>query len=860
MSVLLYAPSIQLIVATTDRNGNSQVYDVSKDIISGTCTLAENTSHTMQCTLLNNGRRYDRLFKPNDRFVLYMKRLQKLLVMTGYLDTVPFFSIWPRSITITGESTLKRLKYHYWDPGSVAAFNLFNQVQGGDPNVVNQPSQNQFNDSGMQDKAVALLTQVGQWDQTKIHFTSLPTSWISKVAALYELIGPQLGLSLNVISPMGIVNGVSPFSVTNGIANGNQLATISPGVNGPDGSGLPDSLATATLYQGAQDIQPLASWYAQMQWQYNNLDGSPSDTVSASVVRPFLAEQKLLVGIAETGQFAVVQIAGWGPPAASGATLGLSQDALDAIGFSPQFNQVMVAWVNNPAAIGVGPFTPSTSSTLFTGGAGGSQGSTSPNAFQTNIPPQGVTSTVAPQYGSTSNLTASPNANAAVAFSVLQAKNNVPYSQADPQSSSTGFDCSGLVQAAWASAGVAIDRTTFDQYANLYPLPTPPEGSQGAWLPGDLLYYFQGEYPQYPNSPGHVVMYQAWNDGSPTVIQSPTFGADVQIVSLYMDGFMAARRVTGGGANGGGTPTGTGAATSASSSTTAIPNINITNTGELTISGSASEGSSSTSFLTIWDWYDQAPDPVSQILTGFRALMNDVPLLPMIETICNASMRSFCSAPNGDFIAWFPDYFNAYGCLGTIDIEPIELQDFTVMWSDLNMVTHQYAAGTYVPTASDLSGAGGVVSTQNMVNTGGVATIDFPAILANLLNTSQNDPTFSTAAIYQRFGARPNYQPLGTIVGPLAEFWYALYLFQQNWASMFNAQVNISFMPEVYPGMILRIPSQSFQCYVEQVTHSWDLTDSGIGFSTQVNITAPSSTDPNNPGLLGFSQGSAGPV
>jgi peptidoglycan DL-endopeptidase CwlO len=45
------------------------------------------------------------------------------------------------------------------------------------------------------------------------------------------------------------------------------------------------------------------------------------------------------------------------------------------------------------------------------------------------------------------------------------------------------YDCSGLVQAAWAAAGVAIPRDTYEQWAAL------PHIASSDIQPGDLLYY-----------------------------------------------------------------------------------------------------------------------------------------------------------------------------------------------------------------------------------------------------------------------------------------------------------------------------------------------------------------------------------
>ncbi|GLU47757.1 C40 family peptidase [Nocardiopsis ansamitocini] len=60
-----------------------------------------------------------------------------------------------------------------------------------------------------------------------------------------------------------------------------------------------------------------------------------------------------------------------------------------------------------------------------------------------------------------------------------------------------GYDCSGLVQGAWAAAGVQIPRTTWPQHAAL------PAVSKAELLPGDLI-FFQ-TIPGPP--PTHVGMY-----------------------------------------------------------------------------------------------------------------------------------------------------------------------------------------------------------------------------------------------------------------------------------------------------------------------------------------------------------------
>ena len=75
------------------------------------------------------------------------------------------------------------------------------------------------------------------------------------------------------------------------------------------------------------------------------------------------------------------------------------------------------------------------------------------------------------------------------------------------------YDCSGLVQAAWAAAGVSIPRTTYAQWAAL------PHISTSALEPGDLLYF---------DGVGHVAIYVGGGD----IIDAPQTGMDVQKIPL----------------------------------------------------------------------------------------------------------------------------------------------------------------------------------------------------------------------------------------------------------------------------------------------------------------------------------------
>jgi cell wall-associated NlpC family hydrolase len=92
------------------------------------------------------------------------------------------------------------------------------------------------------------------------------------------------------------------------------------------------------------------------------------------------------------------------------------------------------------------------------------------------------------------------------------------------------YDCSGLVYAAYAAAGIHIARTTYQwqQDGPVIPL--------SQIQPGDLL--FSAGSDGTPADPGHVVMYL----GGGQVIQAPQTGEDVQIDPVDLASIVVATR------------------------------------------------------------------------------------------------------------------------------------------------------------------------------------------------------------------------------------------------------------------------------------------------------------------------------
>ena len=81
-----------------------------------------------------------------------------------------------------------------------------------------------------------------------------------------------------------------------------------------------------------------------------------------------------------------------------------------------------------------------------------------------------------------------------------------------------GFDCSGLVQAAYRVAGVALPRVAQDQYDE-----TPKLSAGQPLAPGDLVFFGDG-----PAAIDHVGMFVGAIGGEHVMVDAPHTGADVR--------------------------------------------------------------------------------------------------------------------------------------------------------------------------------------------------------------------------------------------------------------------------------------------------------------------------------------------
>lgn len=297
------------------------------------------------------------------------------------------------------------------------------------------------------------------------------------------------------------------------------------------------------------------------------------------------------------------------------------------------------------------------------------------------------------------------------------------------------------------------------------------------------------------------------------------------------------------GSVGTGSPGGGGPTTTSTSTTTNV--------------GTSAAGAFST-FLELPGIFDQAR---SEMLAGKKSLMNDQPLLPFVEQLCKASLRNFQSMPNGNFFAFFPDYFGGLSHRTAYwNIEDIEILDGQIELSDDALATHVYIVG-------DTSPSFGTIDITDEIMTSGVVTI-FDAFSSDFITglsasaipaDSTGGATGATQGLFEgiakitdkanalafltKYGARPYREEAPMVRNSFFELFLAYQTFMLMWSQQFLTTFTFTFMPELYPGGIVAFPDHGIQCYIAEVAHTFDYE---VGFTTQANLMAPAALAPTS--------------
>lgn len=752
VNTFVYSPSIEIHIQIL----SGDIIDVTEDVTRAYLTQRSEGVSSLEFELQNAVRKYDGMFTPMDKVIVYMTRVKRLLQFSGYLNSVPAFTSIPGTVKLTASSTMKRLINFLWDPDVPDAQRLLR----GDI------SQGQNLDSGVTSMAQKILTDVVGWPLSAIHIGVVPEQWFnytktlanqlvadSAVAEITALVGSGMvagtGVSVGV-TPSGTVSDSDIKALMKGAGFPESEFNIGVGIVHAESSAKPN--ATNTNVGGSVDYGL---------WQIN------------SIHQGLLAGKDWSNPTQNTAMaFEVWKGAGWyaWTTYKDGAYLKF-QAAAEAAPVGTGSNPVTPV-----AASNVGPPSPaSAASANRANQVGAGNGIADPPADE------------APYLSMTRQfLAAFPNGKV---------------------TSGLRYDDNGH-----HAYGQAIDMVpgpdhTLQDIAN-WVFQAYPNSAQEIYVNGPFQYHEAGN----PRAHGSIDVDNSRQD----YIKNGIYGASeaqahndhVHWASLTPLGQPGVA-----GPGGVGSPSLPGNSGSGS------------NTGPRALTaddiGSA--------IFNVFQWTTSGYSFAST-LGGIRALMNDVPVYDSIQKIMTAGMRSFTSAPNGDFIAWFPDYFGQWGTAGKMIIEDIELMEgFSVAWSDEYLKTHVFVVGSLnapVQTAH-----------VRQATTAGIASVEYPELIKALFRTVPDKFNFADGAkgFLSRYGPRVTLKSmdnLNMLNGQFAhriEFFFAVQHFMQNWAQQFSGTASLTFMPEVFPGMLLVFPTYGVQAYVKEVTHSYD---SVSGFET----------------------------
>lgn len=874
MKTLVYSPDIRVVIA----GGNGKEYDVSADVVRGSLHRMENAASTFICELANAKGQYTKkgagLFGRMDRITVYMKRVNWVQVFSGYLDTVPFAQMWAGNVTIKATCTLKRLLYTYWNPNLSQSAAIFNTL-GGPSNAV----QTDVTDSGLGDLLGNIVCWVGGWLPQNVHIQNFPVNFYNAMEGEFLKIQAS-----NLDHENAYKDLILGYDHTAGVgsAAGQKNLSTGPGL-GPQ---VADPISYKQQVIKAVDDRGMGPKTKDIQTSYaiEQYGAQGAATKDAAVSKAFQENVALgqnLQTQARTADAAILAFAcvtaesGWlmyGNPRVP-ESLNYHFDALeplaegDSVGLFQQRNQgwgtvmqrmnayasagmfldelAKIPWENmDPAqaiatvqrnrdgAITYSPFIVEATNEVAAIRAG--QGTFTPNPNLNGIGVSSIAQAVTGQAISGTSVAGmgvpglSQNSPAPSALPV-----NIPgRPQPDAQGAVTcalsligkpyqrgargplAFDAAGLIDYCYRSIGRSVGVTTAAQSQD-YMMKV---NSLAEAHPGDVIQVNGGQHTAILVQVVPPLIVEAPPDGTGFVRTAPLTYPDISGIYRYAEwggpGPAPFNPVAGPGM-----PVGTG-------STSGL------------LGGTGSDGQQEPIARNLFSYFFTpglfAPS-IANLFNGEKSFIDCQPLIQEVQAVCRSGLRNFTSAPNGDFIAYYPDYFGVDGKPIAMTIEDIEMKDVRINLTDDAMTTHVYVSGDAT------MGIGQKTEMLGWLTSMGVATVENETLFQRLKRVVPGGGDgLSGGAILQKYGVRPLQLEFNMVASHKLEFLVACQVFMQKWAEQYLTSASFTFMPELFPGMRVALANTGIVVYVSEVTHTFDWEQ---GFSTTAKIMAPSSVN-----------------
>lgn len=242
--------------------------------------------------------------------------------------------------------------------------------------------------------------------------------------------------------------------------------------------------------------------------------------------------------------------------------------------------------------------------------------------------------------------------------------------------------------------------------------------------------------------------------------------------------------------------------------------------------------------------------------TGLN-MANDKPAIDYVDSCCKASMRAYMSLPDGSFAAFVPDWFGKMfpdsKYHNVIDIPRHEVMKFKADFDKSSYVSHLFlTTNEALPDPYGLGITSGLNDLMKLLTSSGTVTMQYQgANLLKLMDISstgldQNDPD-ALNKLMQRWGVSVKRESDEYIQNAQLTAISALYRFLQYWANCFTSTMQLTFRPEIMPGLRLHFADAGVTLYVKSVQHSWNATSGG---TTNVTVVSPV-TDQDRAGISG---------
>jgi murein DD-endopeptidase MepM/ murein hydrolase activator NlpD len=879
MRRLTYSPKVNAYIRPS--NSALGIIDVSPYIVRG--NVHRKTDQVSEATIemRNPFKQFTvpgrPMFHPMDPVTIYLTRLRghPIQVFTGYLDETPYLQLFPDTITLSASCTLKRLLYTYWDPGLPHVTEFMArygwEVNRGTGQLFNPDIESVFLDDAknvqLQDGSIgnllfATLKHVGSWDSNTIFIEKLPDGIVESVSRVYNDIdndNQSIRDSLKTFLHKAIGSGSSGTgggntgSTTGEIHGASSVVPVI--VQAAKDQGIPPEFAVGvSIHECGLDPSRRApstgatGYYQWLPspWGYSNsISGSDQALQDKSKKAAPGSYQKC--GLSENFLFSESKDLGK-------AAYAFCRSAKLALGQNPQLKNNLVAWAEYvQGATGQFSSLPTDIaqandlvSKYGQGNAGTKSRGAAPKATVEDVQKGGK------DQGSQDSQ--DPSADKPKIYAVLQGAPtaiSAPFGQVRPTHIHHGIDvptpfgtpcfapCDGKI-------GTFAQTTGFgDGGGMIHFVFTQQTGQIAA---GTVIGW--GHVSRVFVKPGERVK------AGQKIALSGTAGTGPHVHFI--------RRQDSNDMDGTVDPAGIFLSLEKGQASDDQSNVSSSSSTD----GVTADNANASAFATFLAFPSIEDTALSLGLQGQKSLMNDKPLLPFIQQLSEASLRSFMSLPNGDFYAFYPDYFGGFGRKAYWSIDSMEIMDGGISISDDTLATHVYIVGDTL-RASSLGGDN--VHFLEQLQSGGVMTI-YNAFKAGFVNLGDGlvggqevDPETGNAvqnasghhltasqrttlknalsdgqalSFLQKYGARPHYEDAPMVRSPFFEAFLAWQRFCRLWASQFRSTFKLTFMPEVFPGGIVAFEEFDIQCYVDEVIHNFDYES---GFTTEAVLSSPAS-------------------